>query len=308
VCHDEFVTEWQALFEQSGCRGALQVQSLNGDRHVELDQSAPVVAASVFKVLVALEIESRIARGELDARERCSLRGEDRTPGPVGMSLYRDEVEMSLQDLVVAMMSISDNVATDALIDRVGLAAFNATARSLDLVDTFIEADLHTMIDWIGVDAGFADYQELNSWWETNPTFEESESVSLQIFESRALSAPRTNRTSARDMSRLLQLIWTNDAGPESACARVRYHMAHQLTRNRLASAFAPSAHVSAKSGGLMGVVRNEVGVIEYPNGDTFIASVFTKSLTPKSNEVEVNAAIGAAAAAAIASIQSGSP
>jgi beta-lactamase class A len=36
-----------------------------------------------------------------------------RTPGPVGISLMRDDVAMSVRDFVVAMLTISDNVAID---------------------------------------------------------------------------------------------------------------------------------------------------------------------------------------------------
>lgn len=38
-------------------------------------------------------------------------------------------------------------------------------------------------------------------------------------------------------------------------------------TRHRLAAAFPRPARVAAKGGSLVGVVRNEIGVIEYPNG-----------------------------------------
>jgi beta-lactamase class A len=36
-----------------------------------------------------------------------------------------------------------------------------------------------------------------------------------------------------------------------------------QLTKHRLAAGFPPPARVHAKSGSLVGVVRNEIGVIE---------------------------------------------
>jgi beta-lactamase class A len=42
-------------------------------------------------------------------------------PGPAGVSLFEDDVTMSARDLVSAMLTISDNVATDALTDLIGL-------------------------------------------------------------------------------------------------------------------------------------------------------------------------------------------
>jgi len=75
--------------------------------------------------------------------------------------------------------------------------------------------------------------------------------------------------------------------------------MARQLTRHRLASAFPPPARVAAKSGGLLGVVRNKIGVIDQPDGQRFYAAVFTRS-DSEGGETRVNAAIGAAAVSAV--------
>jgi beta-lactamase class A len=220
------------------------------------------------------------------------------------MSLYSHDVDVALGDLVVAMMTISDNVATDAILRRVGINAVNDCAKALGLVDTVVVSDLATIIHSIGVDAGFADYQAFTSWWATNPTTEEMDAVTARVRASSALTPATTNRTTARDMSRLLQLIWTDEAGPPAACARIRFLMARQLTRNRLASGFASGIAVAAKSGGLMGAVRNEVGAVTYPDGTTYIASVFTESMGTRNRESDINAAIGHAAALAIASLR----
>jgi beta-lactamase class A len=104
-------------------------------------------------------------------------------------------------------------------------------------------------------------------------------------------------------MTALLRLIWTGEAGPPKACARLRQVMGLQLTKNRLASGFRPPVRVAAKSGGLAGFVRNEVGVIEYPDGDVYIAAVFTQS--KDGDNSTINAVIGQAAAAAVAQLRS---
>jgi len=115
-----------------------------------------------------------------------------------------------------------------------------------------------------------------------------------------ALVPERTTRTTPRDMATLLRLIWSDQAGPAPACARVRQLMGQQLTRHRLAAAFPPPARVAAKSGGLVGVVRNEVGVITLPGGRSYAAAVFTQARQPGQNDAAINAVIGTAAAAAI--------
>jgi beta-lactamase class A len=106
-------------------------------------------------------------------------------------------------------------------------------------------------------------------------------------------------------MARLMRLIWRNEAGPAAACDRVRQDMARQLTRHRLASAFDAGVKVAAKSGGLIGIIRNEAGVISYPSGTRYAAAVFTRAHFAGTGEPAINAAIGAAAAAAIGDLES---
>src|SRR5262245_36424332 len=109
------------LFERAHCDGQLCVQSLEGGEQIGLHADQQVVSASVVKVSVALEAETQFADGRLEPRERITLPATARTPGPTGFSLFHDDVEASLRDLVVAMLTISDNTATDALLHRIGI-------------------------------------------------------------------------------------------------------------------------------------------------------------------------------------------
>ena len=61
---------------------------------------------------------------------------------------------------------------------------------------------------------------------------------------------------------------------------------------------------VAAKSGSLVGVVRNEAGVIEYPGGRGYAAAVFTQARRPWQDDAVINEAIGAAAATAVSRLR----
>ena len=100
-------------------------------------------------------------------------------------------------------------------------------------------------------------------------------------------------------MTRLLRAVWCDEAGPAAACARVRFLMQRQVTRDRLARGFAPAVTVAAKSGGLFGVLRNEIGVVTFPEGDGYAVAVFTRCDDGSADGRLVNAAIGEVAALA---------
>jgi beta-lactamase class A len=290
----------EQLFEQAGCHGQLCVQSLDGTREVAVHADQQVVSASVFKVSVALEAETQFADGRLDPHERVTLPAAARAPGPTGFALFGDDVEVSLGDMVTAMLTISDNPAADALLHRVGIDAVNASSARLGLTGTVITADLNTLINSIGHDAGFADWAALSAWGRRPRTPEQDDRVVGRLLAAAALMPGRTNRTTPRDMATLLRLIWSGQAGPPPACQRVRQLMSQQLTRNRLAAGFGPPARVAAKSGSLVGVVRNEIGVISYPDGRGYAAAVFSQAHQPWRGEAAINTVIGTAAAAAV--------
>ena len=264
-----------------------------------------VTPASVMKIQVALAVASAIDSGTLDGTARIRLETVSRTPGPVGMSLMADPVEMSLRDLLVPMITISDNAATDALIDAVGLESVNEVTRRLGLTGTGVVEDLQGMLDKMAAEIGFMDYAALvehDPAMHGPPTQEE---VSTRLAASSPLDPARGSRTTPADMVRLLSLIWTDAAGPAPACARLRSLMRNQLTRHRIASGFGSKYSVSAKSGGLMGIVRNEVGVVTDTGGRSFAVAIFTRRDTRSANDPsEIDSAIGVLARRLVAQLQ----
>jgi beta-lactamase class A len=296
-------TPIEALFAQAECDGQLCVQALDGSGAVAVRADEPVVAASVIKVPIALAVETQFAEGRLDPCERVTLTADSRSPGPTGFSLFQDDVDASLRDLVVAMLTVSDNHATDVLLHRVGIDAVNAGMARLGLTGTVIEYDTRTLVNSIGQDAGFTDWAAMIAWSSQPHTQTEAEDLERRVLTASALRPARTTRTTSRDMVTLLRLIWSDQAGPAPACSRVRQIMRQQLTKHRLASAFPPPAGVAAKSGGLMGVVRNEIGVITHPDGWAYAAAVFTSAHRPGHSGHTIDAVIGTAAAAAITAL-----
>jgi beta-lactamase class A len=294
----------QAMFASAECAGQLCVQSVDGAREVTVDADQPVVSASVFKVLVAIVVETAFAEGTLDPRERIILPGGNPVPGPVGFSLYTDDVQVSLRDLVVPMLTISDYAATDALLNRVGIDYVNKCAERLGLRNTVIPSDMRTMIDSIGQDAGFANWNAMLDWTAHSQGDTDEGRVVARIAGSRALMADLRFLTTARDMTALLRLIWADVAGPAAACDRVRQLMRQQVAKHRLASQFKAPAQVAAKSGSLVGIIHNEIGVIEYPDGDSYAVAVFTQANVPWHNESAINVVIGHSAATAVARLR----
>ena len=265
------------IFEEVGVVGTAYAIPLSGGSGIGLLEDELVTPASVAKVHVALATFDLIATGAIDGRERCRTRSTDRTPGPVGMSLMQDDVEISIRDCVVAMLTISDNVATDALIDVVGLERINAIATRAALHNTVITSSIRSLLDDIAQEVGFPSYGDLVNYVPGVRPGPNDEEIKVGIARSRALNPAFGWRTTAKESAQLLVSIWNDTAAAPVACERVRAVMRSQLMQNRIASGFDSSVRVSAKSGGLLGVVRNEIGVAEFSDGPGVAIAVFTR-------------------------------
>lgn len=61
---------------------------------------------------------------------------------------------------------------------------------------------------------------------------------------------------------------------------------------------------MQAKSGSLMGQVRNEIGVVTYPDGRRYAVAVFTRAHTRAARQPAIDRAIGDVAALAVEHIR----
>jgi beta-lactamase class A len=283
------------ILRAAGCDGCLYALDLDSETAVGLDPHQLVVAASVFKVAVALELYRQAAVEGLAVTAQVCITDENRTTGPTGLSNGQDAAILSLRDLASLMLSISDNTATDILIARVGLARVNATIQALGLHHTVIMNDLRGLIASITADGRVP---SLDALWSLP-----EEKRDERLRGCRALQPEHATRTTPYDMAYLLKSIWRDEAAPAAACAEVRRLLGQQASY-RLALGFPDEVTVQAKSGSLMGRIRNEIGVVTYPDGRRYAVAVFTHSYRGTSRQPAIDQAIGAAAAFAIEHIR----
>jgi beta-lactamase class A len=294
--------------ERAGCTAAWHVVDLNSGAQIGTQSDAPVVMASVFKVLVALEFYAQVDAGDLDPTRTMMLAPDAHTAGPTGISSFDDPVRISLRDLCRMMMSISDNTATDTLLSVVGLDRVNARARTCGCASTIVESSLKELFDSVAIDIGFASYVELLAAQSgaLGPEARSKGADAARIDACAALDPMRTSRSTPRDMTRLLSAIWKDEAALPASCASVRAVMAQQVS-TRLGRALPDGATLAAKTGSLFGRIRNEIGVVTHADGRAFATAVFTRAHQPFKRVASIEAEMGRAAASAISALRSAS-
>jgi beta-lactamase class A len=227
--------------------------------------------------------------GELDPRQPVTVRPQRRTPGPTGISALADPVTMSWRDLVTSMTTVSDNAAADAVLERLGLARVDAVLRDLGLSATRIRGGTAEVQRSMLADAGTDDVAAAFSVLGDND-------VPVAF---RELSPAFGSATTPRDMTRLLTLLWQDEAASPGQSDFARRLLTAQLWPHRLRSGFPDAAVVAGKTG-TIGAVRNEIGVVSYPGEHPVAVAVFTHAARTDITVPRADAAIGAAARQAV--------
>lgn len=278
------------IFDKVGVDARLHAVDIDTGRGIGTRPDERVVIASVFKILLVLEFARQAVAGQLDPTERVLVRAADRLGG-WGTAGCADDVELSLRDLAYFSMSVSDNTAADLLLRRIGPDVVPLLAAELGLTRTRVIGGPRQVLESMFDDVGARNAAEFARTFAALP---EQRIRSLRVFD-----PEHTTSSTAREITRLLTLVWRDEAGPPTACAMVRELMARQMFWTRLPSGFPPEVRVAAKTGTLPGL-HIEAGVAEYPDGGRYAIAVFAQTQRLTTRRIDVDLAMGEAARAAV--------
>ncbi|MYW05879.1 serine hydrolase [Streptomyces sp. SID3343] len=276
----------RAVFEAAGTEGFLYVRDVDDDDEFTFQGDSRVVLASVFKIQIALEYARQVAAGKLDRASRHVLGDAFKEGTGIGTDSFAYDVELSVRDAAQLMMTMSDNAATDLVLGIVGRENVRATLDELGFQSTGVTG-CRELFDQVAQELGLDRDSDLDRLG-ADITLEQIRALSVRDPGHAATSTPR-------EMANLLTAIWRDEAGPAEACAEVRDLMGRQIWPHRLSSAFEDEIRISAKTGTLWGV-RNEAGVVEYPDGKRYAVAVFLRPESMGFRLPAVDAAIGRAA------------
>ena len=281
--------ELASAFASARVAGAFHAVDIDTGADVGHRPDEPSVMASVFKVPILVTLLRAADEGSVDLTEQVTVPTENRAPGPTGVSVMTDPVTLSWRDLARWMIVVSDNAATDVVLERVGIDNVNAAMKELGLTSTEIKVDCRGLFATVLEDAGVSSYDE----FPTQPTAEELDTW-------RALRPLETNHTTPRDMTQLLTLLWTDRAASPEQCELGRQILLQQVWPHRLASGFPEDDVVTGGKTGTLPRVRNEAGVVLRADGRRFAVVTFTTSTSTSQKNPAADAVIGRAARIAV--------
>jgi len=114
----------------AGGKLSFYYRPLNGGEAVAYNADEPLIAASIIKIPIMIEAFRRFESGELDRNAVHVLREEEKKPSCGALNRMHAGLEVTMRDLVDLMIVLSDNTATNIMIDYLGVDAVNATMRA----------------------------------------------------------------------------------------------------------------------------------------------------------------------------------
>jgi beta-lactamase class A len=126
---------------------------------IEMEDTKPIYlnsqdvfqSASLIKIPILLSILLANQKGEIDLQQQSTLSHENKVGGSGVLQALSNGLTLSVKDLMTLMIIVSDNTATNILIDLLGIEAINATFKEMGLEQTKLN---RKMMDFAAINQG----------------------------------------------------------------------------------------------------------------------------------------------------------
>lgn len=102
----------------------------------------PLMAASVIKLTIMVEAFRQKEAGLLDFNQAVTIHPQDKLPSCGALTYLHDGLTVTVGDLVTLMIILSDNTATNLLIDMLGMENINRTIADCGWTNTQLNRKL----------------------------------------------------------------------------------------------------------------------------------------------------------------------
>ena len=100
----------------------------------------PFQTASLIKVPILVTLYDRVEKGEISLDDRVRVLKVDKVPGSGMLQSFHDGLEVTIADLAMLMITISDNTATNLLLDKVPMRLVWTKMEALGLPRTKVHS------------------------------------------------------------------------------------------------------------------------------------------------------------------------
>lgn len=282
-----------AIREIAGCidgRVGVCVRDYAGGVEIGLNLDEPLPMASVCKVPILVEAFRRHDAGELDLRERVEFTPERRTLGSGLFNWFDPGLRPTLHDCLLMMIVVSDNAATDIVLERLTAERVTEAMRALGLDGIRVDRSIRRLIGDIlaAIDPRLDEvpFDQWDAFRAEHPEIaarEEDPDVARE-----AVNAAAVDRDVAtvRHMARLCEMIARKTCASAASCDDMLRILGAQQLNGRLPRELPARARLPHKTGTLgSGAVVNDAGVLYIDDAPVASIAVLSRDVRTQINE-----------------------
>ncbi len=239
--------------------------------------------ASVIKIAVMLELYTQVNQGRHTLDDRHRLEGDIATHGSGTLSILKDAPELTLRDFCRIMITVSDNSATDFLMNLLSLDAINAT------LDELGYSNIRASMTMGQYHFGMAHMEHLPCTPENEELFNKRMAEGAKDYNSVSFSdSLKNNVASPAELVDLLKRLQRGELVSPQASADMIDMLKLCNDRRMLNRDLDRSVEIAHKSGS-SGRIKGNAGIVYLPSGPLVIATFALAS----NDEVNGGDAIG---------------
>ena len=130
-------------------------RDLSGKQVFEHESSVRIPSASLIKVPILMRLFMDAAHNGLDLNQAVPLKPQNRVGGSGVLDLFPEDTSLPLEVLARLMIVLSDNCATNEIIDKIGIGRIQEFIESMGLKETSIQ---RKMMDFEAIKQGKNNY------------------------------------------------------------------------------------------------------------------------------------------------------
>lgn len=266
----DLLPQLREIIASSGAEIGLSVLHLESDESINVNAETSFPMASVLKIPVLCEAFRQMENGEFQLDDRWELTYPVKNIGSGILTYLRDGLEPTVYDLLLMMIVISDNTATDMVMNRVGVERIDDYMKSLGLKNIHLPTNIRGLFhELVGEDAS-------DPSWLLDDLTQEKDGPETRRESAAYSDGPDNNVSTPQDMTHLLAMIYRGQVVNRSACDAMLHIMLQQQINLRLPR-FIPSTVPFAHKTGTLSGIRNNAGILYASTSNHIAITAFSR-------------------------------
>lgn len=230
----------EKIISESSGNICLSFYDLDDEEGFSVNEDKKVRSASMIKLLIMAEIMNQSKNGKISLDTKIKVGKKDKVGGSGILKEFDCEHEFSIKELMTLMIIVSDNQATNILIDLVGMDNINLMGKRLNL---------------------------------------KSASLQRKMMDIKALEKGRDNYISAKDVKVILEKIYRKTLVDEKSSELMLDILLRQHERQRLGRFLDEEVKIASKTGDL-DKLENDGGIFFLENKNYILVVLIDDAVT----------------------------